>query len=198
MSRDSNHRSTAVFNPLKLKSIALPFIFAKVNRTRVRIPVWRELIHHRPARISESQQFRDLIERLSRGIVARLAHQPVPDPSSTSNKCVCPPLTTSASAGYSTGSRPPRLQHNRVNVTFDVIHRDQRQSVAKHSAFAYVMPTSSEPTNPGPASRRSHRDQRATSARCERFAYNRHNRTQMFPRSQFRNHSAVLAVGVEL
>ena len=71
---------------------------------RLRIPVRREHIDHRPARIPESQEFRDLVERLARRIVASLPQQPVAESFQRPRTDACarrsPP---SASAGYSTG-----------------------------------------------------------------------------------------------
>ena len=95
-------RSTAVFSPLKLKSSVLPFILASVKRNRAR--------DFRRARADRSPARPDI-----RSPAAwRLCRTPRPprrrgscpaagseNLSQTSNKCVCPPLTTSASAGVS-------------------------------------------------------------------------------------------------
>ena len=82
--RSRTWRSTAVFRPLKLKSRS-PFssgAFRSACVSRVvgsamarSLPVLRQAIDHRAARIAEPEQLRDLVVRLPRRIVSGAAEQ---------------------------------------------------------------------------------------------------------------------------
>ena len=138
-------RSTAVFRPLKLKSIgadrrrqqawrrgcgrrvAIGVRHAAASATRYArsLPVARQPVDDRPAGIAEAEQLRHLVVRLARRIVARAAEQLVAAGLATRYRLVWPPDTTSTTAG--SGSSPC-CEHERFDVAGEVMDRHERHA----------------------------------------------------------------------
>ena len=69
----------------------------------------------------------------------------------------------------------------------------------KHNPFAYVIPTSSDPTSPGPCVTANRIEIRQLHASLvQGLAHNGHNRAEVFARRKFGDNAAVFTVGVEL
>jgi len=99
---------------------------------RVGIPMRRKHINHRPARIPKTQELRDFIERLPGRIVTGFPQQPVTEPFGDFKQVRVP-------AAYHQRQRRKfdgALTRYRVNVSLDVVHRDQRQLVDHRQRLA--------------------------------------------------------------
>ena len=155
-------RSTAVFRPLKLKSVAtsgggnsragarrVPIGVRHPRHRKIDgaiVALLREPIDHRSAGIAEPEQLGHLVVRLPRRIVSRAAEQRRRPGSGTRYRLVCPPETTSTAAG--SGSSP--CEQERLDVAGEMMNRDERYARGPRSDLANATPTSSEPTSPGP------------------------------------------------
>lgn len=91
------------------------------------------------------------------------------------------------------------LHHDRVNVPFDVIHRNQREAVHKADRFR-VRDADQQRTDETWAFRDRHRGEVAElrPGLLHGFPHDRRDRPQMLARRQFRHDAAVLRMHVEL
>ena len=161
------------------------------ERYRSGIALGRQLVDHRPARIAEAQEFSDLVERLAGGVVASFAEQPVHKTFPHFKKMGV------AAAHYQRqrGKLDLVLAGHRMNVPFDVIHRDERKFPRKGERLG-VSDAHQQRANQSRTLR--HRDRRqvlqARGCFFEGQADRRHDGAQVLPRGEFGNHAAVARV----
>ena len=145
-----------------------------------------------PARIRQAEQLADLVERLARRVVLRLAEQPVLPEASISTSIVWPPLTTSATAGRTPSLRAEKW---REQMAFEMIDREERLADARPRALspreAADHQRSRQPRTA--ASRRTHRPAPIVRRAVVSAALNhRLERAQMIARRDLRHHAAIM------
>ena len=161
----------------------------------MRIAALGGLLHDRPARITEPEQLRPLVERLARRVVdgtAELAGLPVP--------------LDQHQAGVAAGNhqRQQRIgrrifQHavrlveeRTVNMGDEVVHADQRLAVAHRQSLREREADQQRRNQSGALRHRDRADLLHGHARLAQSAlHHRIQRHQVFARRQFGNHAAV-------
>ena len=118
----ATYRTTAVLSPLNEKS--KPVVRHRPReRDRVRIAAHREPVDRRAAGVAETEESRDLVERLAGGVVDRLAEQPVlPVVEHLDEHRV----TTRHEQDDHWQLQVGLLQHRGVEVRLEVVHGDER------------------------------------------------------------------------
>ena len=108
----------------------------------------------RAARVAETQQAPDLVERLARGVVHRACRESRYSRwSRISTRNVCPPDTTSATSGNGGTSRsasPGSVSQPAYTWPSRWFTGTSGLPCAQASVLAKLMPTSSDPASPGP------------------------------------------------
>ena len=132
-------------------------------------------VDRRAAGVRQAEQPRDLVERLPRRVVEGLARASSTSwtTSRTSSRDVCPPDTSRATVGSSTGrgSSPGAWRRSAVTCPTRWFTPCSGLPAVTASAFAAPTPTMSAPASPGPAvtataSRSAMRDPRGLRARA--------------------------------
>jgi len=95
------------------------------------IAVRRELVDHGSARVTETEEFRDFVESLACGVVTSFSKEAVDEILGDFVE-----MRVAAAHDEREGGELDRvLRSNRMNVPFDVIHRDERERVDQRERF---------------------------------------------------------------
>ena len=164
------------------------------------IPVGRQPVDHRAARISKAQKLGDLVEGLAGRIVTRLAEQTILE-SFPDLEQVRVAARHYQGRGWELHRRssPFGFQNDRMDMPLDVVHRDQRQATREAQGLGI-----SESHQERAHQSRPHRGRDGAqvfefrAGLLEGFPHHRHDGAQVFARRQFRNHATVLAMRAHL
>ena len=124
---------------------------------------------HRPAGVPQAEHLRDLVERLTRRIVERLAQRPVDAPLGHVHERGVAARYDQRDQGGATSGSANMLAKMWPSRWFTPT---SGSPVAIDAPFAYASPTTSAPTSPGPLRHREgvERRERQRSARAQRLA----------------------------
>lgn len=163
----------------------------------VGIAIGRQRVDHGPARIAESEQLGDFVERFAGGVVPRPADQPVGESFAHLEQM------RMAAADHQRHGRQfqllPVLHHDGVDVTFDMIDGDQRQVMHEADAFR-IRDADQQGANKARPLRDGDRGQvgEARAGSVHGLAHDGSDGAQMLARGQLRHDAAVSGVHVEL
>jgi hypothetical protein len=182
----------------EVKRVSLHFRGGETNGARV--AECGELIDDRTARITETQEFGDLVEGFAGSVIASAAQEAVAMVGGGFKKVSVATRSDQSDGGeFNWCASLPAFEKNGVDVSLDVVYRDERDAGGEGDRLCISEPDEQRTGKAGAGSRgHGLKIVESNASLAQSFADYRNDSAQVFAGSKFGNDAAIFAVDLEL